>query len=254
VIKIMGAPNELSFLPDDYLERKQRRRTNAICAILFCVVIGAIGGAFTVTERSMREIEKQYTDVEQQYTDAARRIEQVQQMQDKQRTMAHQAELTASLLEKVPRSFILAEITNGIPSGVSLLDFSMASVTSTKAAAPTAKTAFEVRQAEINAANGNNTISALATAQAKVYDVNMKITGVAPNDGQVAQFIAKLDRSTMFQDVNLVFTDEFKESERDVKLRKFQIEMTLNPAAKIEAGTTPVRDTGTAAVQMESGK
>jgi hypothetical protein len=58
----------------------------------------------------------------------------------------------------------------------------------------------------------------------------------------------------MFQDVNLVFTDEFKESERDVKLRKFQIEMTLNPAAKIEAGTTPVRDTGTAAVQMESGK
>jgi len=116
----MGAPNELSFLPDDYLERKQRRRTNAICAVLFCVVIGAIGGAFTVTERSMREIEKQYTDVEQQYTDAARRIEQVQQMQDKQRTMAHQAELTASLLEKVPRSFLLAEITNGLPPGISV--------------------------------------------------------------------------------------------------------------------------------------
>jgi len=127
-------------------------------------------------------------------------------------------------------------------------------VTSTKTPSAAPKTAFEVRQAEINAANGNNTISALATAQAKVYDVNMKITGVAPNDGQVAQFIAKLDRSTMFQDVNLVFTDEFKESERDVKLRKFQIEMTLNPAAKIEPGTVPVRDTGTAAVQMESGK
>ena len=48
----MAAPNELSFLPDDYLERKARRRTNAICAVLFCVVISAIGGAFTVTERS----------------------------------------------------------------------------------------------------------------------------------------------------------------------------------------------------------
>jgi Tfp pilus assembly protein PilN len=251
----MGAPNELSFLPDDYLERKQRRRTNAICAVLFCVVIGAIGGAFTVTERSMREIEKQYTDVEQQYTDAARRIEQVQQMQDKQRTMAHQAELTASLLEKAPRSFILAEITNGIPQGVSLLDFSMASILSTKNPASAPKTAFEVRRAEIEAAqNGTaSAINALAT-QAKVYDVTMKITGVAPNDGQVAQFIAKLDRSTMFEDVNLVFTDEYKESDRDTKLRKFQIEMTLNPAAKIEPGTTPVRDTGSAAVQLESGK
>ena len=50
---------------------------------------------------------------------------QVQQMQEKQRTMAHQAELTASLLEKVPRSFILAEITNGMPGGVSLLDFQL---------------------------------------------------------------------------------------------------------------------------------
>ena len=30
-----AAPNELSFLPDDYLERKARRRTNAICAVLF---------------------------------------------------------------------------------------------------------------------------------------------------------------------------------------------------------------------------
>src|SRR3954471_11271318 len=121
----MAAPNELSFLPDDYLERKQRRRTNAICAVLFCVVIGAIGSAFWVTERSMREIDQQASAVDQQYTEAAKRIEQFQELQEKQRTMAHQAELTASLLEKVPRSFVLAEITNGLPEGISLLDLAL---------------------------------------------------------------------------------------------------------------------------------
>jgi len=76
----------------------------------------------------MREIEDQYTKVQDQYTSAAKRIEQVQQMQDKQRKMAQQAELTAGLLEKVPRSFILAELTNGIPEGVSLLDFRLDSI------------------------------------------------------------------------------------------------------------------------------
>src|ERR1051325_3467700 len=111
----MDAPNELSFLPDDYLERKARRRTNAICAVLFCIVMGAIGSAFWVSEKSMHEIDSQFAHVEQQYTDAAKRIDQVQQMQEKQRTMAHQAELTASLLEKVPRTFLLAELTNGMP-------------------------------------------------------------------------------------------------------------------------------------------
>src|SRR6266496_1183098 len=148
----MGAPNELSFLPDDYLERKARRRTNAICAILFFIVISTIAGAFTVTERSMREIDQQFAQVEQQYADAAKRIEQVQQMQEKQRTMAHQAELTASLLEKVPRTFLLAEITNGIPEGVSLLDFSLDAHVMTNVGASSApKSAFELRKAEVDA-------------------------------------------------------------------------------------------------------
>jgi len=243
----MGAPNELSFLPDDYLERKARRRTNVICSVLFCVVIAAIGGAFTVTERSMREIEKQAADVQNQYTEAARRIEQVQQMQEKQRTMAHQAELTASLLEKVPRTFVLAEITNGIPEGVSLLDFMLNSTLATTPT-PAARTAFELRKAEIEA---GKSVTALA-AQPRVYDVSLKLTGVANNDGQVSQFITKLNQSTMFQDVNLIFTDEFQQGEdKERKLRKFQIEMKLNPHAQVDTSTTP-RLKSQATVQLEN--
>ena len=228
----MAAPNELSFLPDDYLERKARRRTNAICAVLFCVVISAIGGAFTVTEKSMREIEDQYTKVQDQYTSAAKRIEQVQQMQDKQRKMAQQAELTAGLLEKVPRSFILAELTNGIPEGVSLLDFRLDSVVQS-GPPPKPKTAFEIRQAQVNATQGG--ILNIATPQAKQYDVTMRINGVATSDNLVGDFIGSLSKSKMFHDVNLLFTEEMKQSEdSDVKLRKFQIELKLDPRAQVD--------------------
>jgi len=101
----MKAPNQLSFLPDDYLERKAQRRTNAICATLFLVVMVMIGTAFTFTERSMRAVERDHADVERQYTEAARRIQQVQQMQDKQRTMAIQAELKDFQVQvQAPRS------------------------------------------------------------------------------------------------------------------------------------------------------
>ena len=41
-----SAPNQLSFLPDDYLELKAQRRTNAICAGLFAVVVGMVGVTF----------------------------------------------------------------------------------------------------------------------------------------------------------------------------------------------------------------
>jgi alkylation response protein AidB-like acyl-CoA dehydrogenase len=123
----MKSPNELSFLPDDYLERKAQRRTNAICATLFLIVMTAIGSAFTYTEKAMRLAEQQHDAIEKNYTNAAKRIEQFQQLQEKQRTMAMQAELTSSLLEKVPRSFLLAEITNAMPRGVSLLDLNLES-------------------------------------------------------------------------------------------------------------------------------
>ena len=244
----MAAPNELSFLPDDYLERKARRRTNAICAVLFCVVISAIGGAFTVTERSMREIEEQYTKVQDQYNNAAKRIEQVQQMQDKQRKMAQQAELTAGLLEKVPRSFILAELTNGIPEGVSLLDFRLDSVIQS-GPPPRPKTAFELRQAQIQAQNG---ILNIPTPQAKQYDVTMRINGVATTDDLVGDFIGSLSKSRMFHDVNLLFTEEHKsEADKDVKLRKFQIELKLDPRAQVDVAAAKAMNEKTAATPLD---
>ena len=245
----MAAPNELSFLPDDYLERKARRRTNAICAVLFCVVISAIGGAFTVTERSMREIEEQYTKVQDQYNNAAKRIEQVQQMQDKQRKMAQQAELTAGLLEKVPRSFILAELTNGIPQGMSLLDFRLDSVIQA-GPPPKPKTAFEIRQAQLQAQQGG--ILSIPTPQAKQYDVTMRLNGVATTDDLVGDFIGTLSKSKMFHDVNLLFTEEYKQpGEDDIKLRKFQIELKLDPPAQVDVAAAKAMSDKTAAMPLE---
>src|SRR5688500_4211509 len=121
----MASPNQLSFLPDDYMEKKLRRRTNAILGTLFLVVVSSIGGTFVWKERATQRLQKQRASLQMEMAEAAKPIEQFKQMQDKQRQLAQQAELTASLLERVPRSYLLAEITNGIPSGVSLLDFDM---------------------------------------------------------------------------------------------------------------------------------
>src|SRR3954471_7833693 len=121
----MNAPNQLSFLPDDYLERKAQRRTTIIFGVLFGLVLAGCLFATQVSKKKMRVVEQQLAAIDSEYAEAAKRIEQFQQLQTKQRQMARQAELTSSLLEKVPRSFILAEITNALPAGVSLVDFAM---------------------------------------------------------------------------------------------------------------------------------
>ena len=180
----MSAPNQLSFLPDDYLARKAIRRTNVIFAILFLLTVGAAGAAFTYAKKGVKVAREANEIARNDKAQAARPIEQFQKLQEKQRTMAHQAELTSSLLEKVPRSFVLAEITNGMPEGVSLLDLLMeARVVTNPSAIAAAKNAFELRKAEIDAGK-----TIVPTMQARVYDVTIKTTGgVVVNDAKVVK-------------------------------------------------------------------
>jgi Tfp pilus assembly protein PilN len=236
----MASPNQLSFLPDDYMEKKLRRRTNAILGTLFFVVVCAIGGTLFWKEQTTRHLERQKAELDGQLTEAARPIEQFKQMQEKQQTLAKQAEITSSLLERVPRTYLLAEITNGIPGGVSLLDFNLDSKLRTAPASSAPKTAFDAKRAEAEA--GNNSVS-----QARLYTVTMRITGMATTDVQVAQFISKLNHSTLFRDVNLVVSEEFKQNSET--LRKFSVEMTLNPDAAVSINDIK-KDTSTAALPV----
>ena len=224
----MSAPNQLSFLPDDYLARKAIRRTNVIFAILFLLTVGAAGAAFTYAKKGVKVAREANDIARNDKAQAARPIEQFQKLQEKQRTMAMQAELTSSLIEKVPRSFLLAELTNSLPTWVSLVDLVLDSRKKTAAAPPPApKGSFEVK-----APGSAGAKPATPQVQPITYDVTMKVTGIASNDVQVAQFITKLNASRLLKDVNLVISDEFKSG--DDKLRKFQIEMTLNPSAEID--------------------
>ncbi len=244
----MTSPNQLSFLPDDYLHRKTQRRSNVICAGLFVIVMAAIGTAFTYSERSVKAVEKQHTQIDEEYTEAARRIQQVQRMQDKQRQMAQQAELTASLLEKVPRTFILAELTNTLPTGVSLLDFTLESRRTNVVAVVAAKTIYEQRKQEIERDKIKDGKAKDPALLPRVYEVTMKLTGIADTDVQVAQYISRLNRSPLFKDVNLVISDQYKKDKDDRTVRKFQIELTLLPDADVSQLKL---STKTAAVELE---
>ncbi len=205
-----------------------------ICVALKVVVLGAVASAFYLSQRSLHAFEGRRAELDQQLVEAAHRIELVHQLQEKQTRMAHQAELTASLLEKVPRSYLLAEITNAKPANVSFLDFTLESkVRSSPVNTNQNKTAYEIKKAEIEARLHPNT-AAVGPAEPKAYDVTMKLTGLAGNDVQVAQFLKRLSRSKLFSDANLVISDDFVQN--DQKLKKFQMEMTLNPEAEVRGG------------------
>lgn len=216
--------HDTSFLPEEYTDRRLQRRTNAINLALFIVVLGAVVAAFLVTDQQRSEIKRLDAQVTQQFEEAAKRLEQLDELQRRKDAMIRKAQVSAALIERVPRSVILAEMINNMPATLSLVELNL--TTKILQTAPRPKTAMEkVRQAKQAEADD--------TPDLPVTEVPISLVGLAPTDVEVAQFMTALGQSAMFDDVNLVFSEESDVDDR--VMRRFRVEMTLNQEVDLVA-------------------
>ena len=114
-----------SFLPEDYVEKKTQRRTNLISISLFVIVMGFIIGAFVVTDRQRVEVAQLQQQVNKEFEEAAKRLEQLNDLQARKQEMIRKARITAMLIERLPRSLILADLINQMPTTLSLLELEL---------------------------------------------------------------------------------------------------------------------------------
>lgn len=200
------------FLPDDYLEFRMQRRTNILWALVFLVVAGSIGWAYMIAQKKVHQAEETNRQIKEEYAAQTKSIDLFKKLQDEQSRLNSKAELVGSLGERVNRSNILAELTNRLPPGVCLTDLTLDGA----------------RKAE--AARGNMD-RAVVAGQSKpvLYDVNIKLRGLAYTDRQVAEYMANLEQSSLFKEVLFELTDETVYKE--VKLRLFELSLALDPAA-----------------------
>lgn len=218
----------MSFLPEDYVEQKVHARTNVICLTLFIIVMGGVIAAWMVTDHQRREVRHLQSSVNRQFEDAAQRIEQFNQLQGQKEKMLRKAKVTSVLIERIPRSVILAELINHMPATLSLLEFELETKVIKRPVL--AHTALE--QAKEDAKYRGETLRKDGAA-VKLTEVSMELVGVAPTDVQVAQYMTALGRSSLFRsntdlrdNLNLIFSEQVMIE--DQEMRRFRIELKLN--------------------------
>lgn len=209
----------INFVPDDYVQQRRASRSNVLYLMLLLAMLGAIGITFGFIKMRQRAVQTELAQLNSRMAEAQQQIAQLEELKTKSQTMMKTMVMTAELLEAVPRSIILASLTNNLPSGVSLLDFGL-----------------EEKETQIYKSAAKNTTSsryskANATADAgepqKTVSTNLQIKGIAPSDIQVAGFISRLNDAILFDDVSLV---ESKEIEIEkIKYRQFQLKAVIRP-------------------------
>jgi Tfp pilus assembly protein PilN len=212
----------INFVPDDYVQSNESRRANLMCLVLFSVVIAALGGSCVMIKIRQRACRAEEALVNAKMARMNEAIAQFEQLQTKRKEMMKTALTTAELIEPVPRSILLASLTNNLPTRTSLvkLDLVQKEPPKTPRPKPSPQAKYQAAQGPSNA--GPNA----AQSPEKLLETHMEIEGVAPSDVQVADYMQLLERSLVLTNVALI---ESKETKVDgATFRRFKLKAMLS--------------------------
>jgi len=192
----------INFVPDDYVQSNESRRTNLISLVLLMVVMMALGGSFMIIKVRQRSCNVRERLVNTKLGRIQEQINKFEELQTKRKAMMKTALTTTELLEPVPRSVLLASLTNNLPQGVSLLRLNLLQ----KEPDSTSQVAISKYQA----AQAKKAADQSKVPPEKLLETHIDIGGVAPSDLQVAAYIERLSNSSLLDTVALVESKEHK--------------------------------------------
>ncbi len=197
--------SNINFVPDDYVQSNESRRANLMCLVLFSVVMAGLGGSFMTIKIRQRACSAQEALVSAKLAKMEESIRKFEELQTRRKEMMRTALTTAELLEPVPRSVLLASLTNNLPAGVSLVKLNLIQKEPLKAAVQ------RVTRTKYDMAQGREAVlDAMGNSPEKSLEIQISIEGMAPSDLQVSQYMEDLGNSMLVDDVALVESTEKK--------------------------------------------
>jgi hypothetical protein len=209
----------INFVPDDYIQNTESRRTNLIYLLLLLAVMTALGVSFVTIKIRQHACSVKESLVNQRMAQTQETMKKLDELQAKRKEMMKTALTTAELLEPVPRSIVLASLTNNLPAGVSLMDLTLIQ----KEPKPSSQNPAVISKFQATQSNSNDMQQRLSAE--KMLDTHIDIEGLATSDIQVAEYIKKLSLSSLVDNVALVESKEYKVE--DSTFRQFKLTAML---------------------------
>lgn len=228
-----SGPNAGGFLPEDYVEKKTSQRSGLIGLFLFTVVMLGVLAAFLVTNRRWESIRQQQAEIQTSRDQEALKIEQLRTLEAQRKQMLDKAEIVSALVERAPRSLLLAELTTRLPENVTLSEVNLKSkrIEAAPVAAPTQ--AGQVQKVASIAPGGNPGTPGQPPAppkpQAPKFEYSVVIVGIASENNDIADYLSALKNSALLKGVDLQYIQEL--SVEKIDMRQFEIRALLNADA-----------------------
>lgn len=238
-----------SFLPADYITRRAETRANLITLSLFGVVMFGVVAAYFVTNREWLSVRDEQLAINEQYEKEAQKIEQLKVLDAQRAQLMEKAAVTNSLVEKVPRRVLIEELVAKMPENVTLTELKL-SVIKPKTPSKADRNVKDLGGGKSSAASSSDAKSKapaskkpagkgapapkeeetkVAKLTPQTFEYKLTLLGVAKSNNDVADYLAGLKTSPLFDNVDIKFIQP-KMIEK-VELRGFELEMAIRKDA-----------------------
>ncbi len=216
----------INLLPEDYLQRRWQKRSNTMCIGLFVIIMIGIGSATLVSEGKTRRIRQDLDSVDAAYAETTTELGRLKELQDQKRRTVARAKSTSELIERVPRSYVLAVLTRALPENAAL----------SRVGLRPSRRKVIVKAPKVTKFDEATAVRAPTTIEQRV--VVVEIIGIAATDVEVAQFMNRLLHDPLLDTVELGYSQEViipKKTPKDVDVhaRQFRITMEIKPGIDV---------------------
>ena len=216
-----------SFLPEDYVRSKGERRANLLSLSLFGVMMFAVVAAFFATNKRWMNVRNEKQSINAMYVQEAGKIDELKALEEQRDQLIKKAEVTAALVERVPRSLLFAQIVRRMPDDVKLLEMELESE-QIKRAAPSRSATKSAGVRTLSGSGGSSGASKKKdekkeddTPLVPEYRQSLTLVGVGLTNDDIADYIEALRDCAILSDVELQYIKEVKLE--GVELRQFEL-------------------------------
>ncbi len=219
-----------SFLPAEYVKGKSQVRANIMAMMLFVLVLAGVVGAFVVNHQRWRRVHEQQKIVAAAFEEEAAKIEQLKSLEKQRVDLIERAEVVTALKDRVPRSVLMGEIVRSIPDGMTLTMVNLEGerikvkppeVDPKKAAAKT----MTLKGKAVGSGKDNPDANEPPKVLPPKFKFALLVEGIARSNDNVADFLASIKGSPLFEDVELQYINETTIDKE--RYRKFKLTMAL---------------------------
>lgn len=219
-----------SFLPAEYVKNKSQVRANFVALLLFALVMAGVIGAFVVNHQRWREVRAQSEVISTQFRDEASKIDQLKGLEAQRADLLDRAEVVTALIDRVPRSVLMAEVVRGLPDGVTLVLVGLEGErVKPPVVKPDPKAKGKTRSLTKKADEPEEAAKAPDRVLPPRFRHTVTIEGLASENEKIADYLAAIKASPLFTDVELPLISSTIVDE--VGYRRFKITMVLREQA-----------------------